>query len=142
MAYATPQEFIDKYPIEALELTTRDNVGATEPNQARLQAALNFISSEIDGYLGERYTLPIAVTAALAFLKTLCLRMTAYELDHIAPQADVRQRYDDAIAKLKAIEHGDSDLPGGSSGGSNIPEASTVERVWDDASLSDYGVQA
>ncbi|RQZ65521.1 DUF1320 domain-containing protein [Burkholderia glumae] len=114
MIYATTDDMQARY----LE---RDLIALTdETNQAidlaRLQAALNDASAEIDGYLSVRYAMPL-VDATLGtplapptLLVRGCCDMAAYLLQTLRPKDDVedaRRRYDSTVRMLRLISTGD-----------------------------------
>jgi len=65
MPYATPDDFLNAFPNEAVELTNLHDALATEPNIERLQKQLNLASAQIDSYLRQRYVLPLDLNAVL-----------------------------------------------------------------------------
>ena len=91
-------------------------------------------SAQIDLYLGGRYTVPITSgTAALAYLVTACVKISAYYLlkrRFISGKYDeFRSDYEDTIEELKEIKSGAMSLPG-----------ITSTAVDTDPTLDDYSI--
>lgn len=82
----------------------------------RVDRALAETSSQIDAYLGVRYTLPIAPVPDV--LRAFAVDMTVYRLALRVgrPRDELRKRYDDAVAYLRAVAKGDANLPGVATG--------------------------
>ncbi len=105
MSYLTAIEFIQRVgEAEAIELTNLDNPSAIAVNTTRLELALTDATSEINGYLANRYDVPLINIPG--FIKLYCLDIARYRLaENNAPEA-YKQKYDTAIARLKDIEKG------------------------------------
>lgn len=125
MAYAAPAALLARYPSARLAELTDDQGQAVQ--QDRLATALADATAEIDGYLGRRYTLPLAQVPAV--IERVCCDMALYRLMALLPKEsveDARRRYEDAQDWLKDLADGQvhlSDLAGG-----ELP-SSTVQRV-------------
>jgi phage gp36-like protein len=114
--YATAADFRDRYPERDLQHLT-DPDGLTVQD-AVLERAAAQASSIIDGYIGARYPLPLAVVPPI--LAEYTVDIGIYRLQVLRPQNDVedaRKRYEDAITYLKLVTKGDADLPGQTSAG-------------------------
>ena len=111
MPYATQQEMIDRYGERVLrELTDRAASGSIDSGV--LDQALNDATALIDGYLLERYSLPLSSTPRL--LTVLACQVAFYQLHpHGAPE-EVRGAYRDAVKTLEAIASGKIAVPGAS----------------------------
>lgn len=82
------------------------NTGNTEAQaaEAHIEAAVESANAIVDGYLGGRYTLPLAEVPGV--LQLHASRIARYELhDQHAPD-EVRRRYDDAIRYLEKVARG------------------------------------
>ena len=103
MPYATQQEMIDRYGERVLrELTDRAASGSIDT--AVLDQALNDATALIDGYLLERYRLPLAETPRM--LTVVAAQIAFYQLHpHGAPE-EVRNAYRDAVKTLEGIAAG------------------------------------
>ena len=108
MIYATQSDITTLYSEDALYVADRDGDGV--PDEAAITRALASASSEIDSFIGVRYTLPLASSTDL--LVQFCVDIAIYRM---ALGRDVlseahRQRYDDAIKHLKEISRGNASL--------------------------------
>lgn len=70
-------------------------------NSMSVDATLQDACEEVDGYIGVRYSLPIAETPQN--LKRLVCDIARYRLWKSRASEEVRQRYEDAIAFLKRV---------------------------------------
>lgn len=103
MAYCTRADLVARFgEREINDLLDRNNDGADDSNALSLVIA--DVSSEIDGYLGSKYSVPLddvpqAVTA-------IACDMVRYKLfDDRAPE-EIRKRYEDATSKLTKYAKG------------------------------------
>lgn len=91
----------------------------------------------VDGYIGSRYTLPLA--AVPAFIVAIAADLTRYELYEEAPTKEVIERRKMAIDMLKDIRDGKILLPGATS---NTPTAGIAvaasERTFSDTVLGNF----
>jgi phage gp36-like protein len=128
MAYATEADIIDLYGAELLD-TLADKSGDGVRDAAAIARALDDARSLIDGYLSQRYTLPLP--AVPAFLRTVCIDVALYRLasNPALLSEDARRRYDDALRFLRDIAAGRASLglPAGSDGAAT--EASGAQVV-------------
>lgn len=111
MSYATPQDIINRYPNRDLVQLTNEDPTATTINTIVLQQALDDASAEIDGYMGGRFTLPLADVPMV--LNRVACDVAIYRLQSLRPihdLMDARRRYDDAIAMLSKVASGDLTL--------------------------------
>lgn len=110
MAYATSSDIEMIYGPEILDaVADRDRSGRR--NELAIQAALDSASAEIDTYIGNRYTTPL--DSVPPYIRQVCVDITVYRLAlDVAPRTEeMRLRYQDAIAYLKAVSEGKIDLP-------------------------------
>lgn len=93
---------------QLVELTDRAEPPAGLIDDQVLGEALGYADSIIDGYLSERYRLPLAGQHLM--LKGIAQDITWWRL-YREPTEDVRKRYEAAIATLKQISSGVIRLP-------------------------------
>ena len=110
MAYATKQDFIDRFGEDGLYLVfDRDQDGLLDRGQPEL--AIAAASTRIDGYLAGRYGVPVTGETALAILKPLCLDIANYEGSvGMTGIEEKRARFDDAIRYLEKVAAGNISL--------------------------------
>lgn len=116
MIYATVEELIAAVPDPSL---LAQATGTEEPDDAKLEKALDDASAKIDGYIGSRYSLPLPEVPPV--LRTYCIDIALYGLLNfraLGDLEDVRLRYKDAIDFLKDL------IKGGVSLG--LPETATA----------------
>lgn len=107
MAYCTQQDLIDRFgEDELVQLTDRANAGVID--EAVLTQAIGDAGAEIDGYLGGRYTLPLATVPVV--LKRLACDIARYNLYDEAASEQVTRRYDGAVNFLRMVARGDISL--------------------------------
>lgn len=133
MSFATVAEFLARLdPQVAQDLSAAS--GAEEPDQARLQAALDDATAELQGYL------PRVPTAHLPTPETLrvhCVKVATYLLTLSRPGKEfeqIRNAYADTIAFYKGL----TEPVGGDSGGASAPlggSACVPESAFNDQSL-------
>lgn len=107
---------------------------------AVLDRAIADAEGEIDGYVGARYALPLPAPVPPVLVSIAC-DITRYRLYDDAVTPVVRQRYEDAIARLKDIAAGRLTL--GIDPASTTPAAigvrvSSRDRVFGDDLLERY----
>ena len=103
MPYATKQDMIDRFGEEELiQLTDRSNAGVIDDQV--LNRAIADADAEIDGYLGGRYALPLAIVPVS--LGRIAADVTRYYLYEDAATDHVRQRYEDAVRFMRAVGEG------------------------------------
>lgn len=124
---------------ELIGLTDDTNSGLTDA--VKVDSALADASAEIDGYLGGRYTLPLAATPAI--LKKLCCDIAIYNLyamGHGAPES--RQKlYDNAVAFLKEVGKGTLNLGAADpikAAGADLASVSGPDRIMGRDGLKDW----
>lgn len=106
MGYANVQDYLDRMgEKETLELTDRDYQG--QINEVVLQTALDDASSQIDGYLVGRYTLPLGNVPRN--LTRLCCDLARYRLcskGDTTISEEVIERYKLSLKELEALASG------------------------------------
>lgn len=106
MMYATADDFILRIgEQQAIELTDRDRTG--EINQQVLAVALADSSSQIDGYLLGRYTLPLA--SIPDNLVRICCDIARYRLvsmSEVTTTDEIIERYKLSLKELEQIASG------------------------------------
>ena len=83
------------------DLSDRNNTGAIDP--AIVAQAITDTCARIDGYLGARYTLPLATLPAA--IPTLACDICRYILAE-RPTDEMRNRYEDALAWFGKVAEG------------------------------------
>lgn len=107
--YASVADLVERFgETEIIELTDLEGTGAIDTAMA--EQALTDASAEIDGYLAARYRLPITADTP-RLLSLLCTDIARYRLQRGVSTDQARQRYEDALAKLKGIARGEVNLP-------------------------------
>ena len=106
MMYATAEDFVLRIgEQQAIELTDRDRTG--EINQQVLAVALADSSSQIDGYLLGRYTLPLA--SIPDNLVRICCDIARYRLvsmSEVTTTDEIIERYKLSLKELEQIASG------------------------------------
>lgn len=109
MPYCTQAEMERRFGRDELrQLTDRDGVGQIDSEV--ITSAIADADALIDGYIGNRYTLPLVSKPPL--LATVSANIARYMLfeDGRAPET-VAQRYRDSVGLLKDISAGRYQLP-------------------------------
>ncbi|NBH76191.1 gp436 family protein [Rodentibacter pneumotropicus] len=106
MNYASVEDFVLRVgEVQAIELTDRDLLG--EVNENLLEVALADSSSQIDGYLAARYTLPLATVPQN--LVRLCCDLARYRLASMSGVVitdEIIERYKLSLKELQDISTG------------------------------------
>lgn len=108
MTYATQADIIDLYGLDALAAADRDGDGVADLEA--VAKALNSASAEADSYLSVRYETPVSGTHP--HLVQICVDIALYRLSNARGflTDELRVRYDDALAALKAYAAGKAAL--------------------------------
>ncbi|NBB17549.1 DUF1320 domain-containing protein [Caulobacter sp. SLTY] len=110
MAYATLADLIAAFgEQDIVQLTDRADPPARLVDPAIAAEALGYADNLIDGYIGARYALPLAV--AQPMLKGVAQDLAWCRLQLVLTE-DAKRRQDAALATLKAIQEGKITLPG------------------------------
>jgi phage gp36-like protein len=108
MPYATYPDLLRNFGESELErVLDRDRDGM--PDSGVMQDGLNFADDLIDGYLRERYAVPL--TPAPANLVSIACDLARYRYYQDQPTELVQLRYDAAIAFLRDVARGLVSLP-------------------------------
>lgn len=106
MNYATAEDFVLRVgEVQAIELTDRDLTGHI--NSDLLDLVLSDSSSQIDGYLAARYTLPLATVPQN--LVRLCCDLARFRLasmSQVAITDEIIARYKLSLKELEDISAG------------------------------------
>ncbi len=94
----------------------------------------------INGYLAARYVLPLSTVPLL--VRNLAADITRFKLWRDRAPEEIRQRYDDALARLKMLSQGLISLPPGSDGSKPSPGVTfagyCAERVFTGSTMRGY----
>lgn len=143
--YCTPTDLIDRYGLTELVQVAGEpgEPGETVLDTAKAARACEDAGDLVDGYLRQRYVLPLTNTPSL--LKRLACAIARYDL-HLGgdrqPTDQVKHERDLAVAFLRDVQAGRADLGLAPAGG--VPaEAGTILsspgiRGLDEDALSDY----
>lgn len=101
MPYASTSNIEDSYGAGRLDMLSADDAGVRDA--AKIARALDDASALIDGYISQRYPLPL--TTVPAVLREACVSIAVYKLatDPTALTEDMRARYDDALRFLRDV---------------------------------------
>lgn len=115
MTYATRADIEALYGADELRSVlnlARNQVELSAEDIARVDQALSEVGSQIDAYLGTRYSLPLAQIPEV--LRAFAIDMAIYRmaLRNGRPRDELRTRYEDATKFLIAVSSGKANLPG------------------------------
>lgn len=106
MAYATQQDLVDRFgDTELVQLSDRLDPQTGTINATIVAKALADAGELIDGYLANRYRVPVAAPVP-AILLQLAADIARYKLHVNEPPDLVRKNYEDALKRLKEIGEG------------------------------------
>ncbi len=125
--YATLEDLTRQIP-EDLLIQLTDDVGSGVIDTAVTNTALETADVEIDGYLGARYSLPMAEVPAVLIKYAVDIAVYNLYSRREAPPENRVKRYDDAIAFLKMVATGRISL------GANDPEPPAADEAMVTAS--------
>jgi len=109
MAYCTRANLVDRFDeTEIADLLDGNNDGQDDPQ--KLPSRVQDADALIDGYLGTQYAVPITGTVPQAIVFIACDIVRYLLWDQRAPE-EVRNRYNDAVARLKDYARGIMILP-------------------------------
>jgi len=109
MAYATLADLVTRYGADEIEQLT-DRAGRAEIDSDPVDAALTDAGALIDGYLAQRYALPVSPAPPL--LLRLACDVARFNLHGNAATEAVRAAYKDALTTLRDLSTGTAVLPG------------------------------
>jgi phage gp36-like protein len=143
MAYAAQSDLVTRFGSTELAQLT-DRVAGTTIDTAVVAGALADADALIDGYLAQRYALPVSPVPAL--LLRVAADIARFLLHGNAATEAVRGAYDDALRVLRDLAAGRAALPGaaavaaganpGAAGGRVLVTA--PDRVVDRTSIGDF----
>lgn len=109
MSYAALADLVTRFSErELVQLTDRGDEPTGAIDAARVGHALDEADNVINSYVGVRYALPLASVPAL--LVDLACDLARFKLYDTGAPEEVRKRYEDAIARLKALSKGEAVL--------------------------------
>lgn len=140
-SYATKQDLIDRFgEQELIERTDRVHIPPSTVDDAVVDQALGDATSEIDGYIAARYTLPLA-SVPRRLVKVTCDLARYYLLGNAADDT-ARAAYEDGVkwlvnvskgvVQLDKPEGGDAPAPAGG------PQVSSVPHTFDPDTMRDF----
>ena len=136
MSYATQQDLIDRYgEQEVIQLTDRADPPAETIDAAVVAKALADAGAMIDGYLGGRYTLPLATVPPV--LTGYAGDIARYRLYGDAAPDRVEKAYRDAIRFLEMVAAGKISLGAGAPAVAGAPEYVSPGRMFTHDTLKD-----
>lgn len=119
MIYATVADLVARFgERELVQLTDRENIPPSEVDADLVETKIGDASAFVDGYVGQRYRLPLAGCAkpdgaggveyvAPPVLARITCDLARYYLhDDLAPENEVYRRYKAAVRELESIADG------------------------------------
>lgn len=145
MAYCTLDDLKAIMPENDLIQLTDDSIPATQINTYNAEKAISNTNELIDGYLRDRYVLPLSPVPGL--INTLAVDITAWRLYarrvKLTPPEGVSERYRDALKTLELIRIGklklgigEKETPGSTSDAAQI--TSQPPRIFSSETLHGY----
>jgi len=131
MIILSADEFVERIGAQEADTVAGDGPrGARRLDMAKIAAAVAWAGDLITGYIRARY--PSDIVPVPDLLKGFCVDIAFYRLrykagDQSGVNAEVRQRYEDAIARLRDIQSGRLAIDANQPGANNI--AATEMRV-------------
>jgi phage gp36-like protein len=115
--YVTAADLTARYgALALLQLTDRDSIGVADPGM--VDAACADATELMDGYLGERYSLPL--TPVTGIVKGWACTIAWFKLNVSSPPPEVRTAYLDVIDQLSQARTGKLILQA-----NGVPDAAT-----------------
>lgn len=140
MAYCTRANLVDRFSeTEIADLLDGNNDG--QDDQQKLPSRVQDAEALINGYLGTQYAVPITGTVPQAIVFIAC-DIVRYLLWDKRASEEVRNRYNDAVARLKDYSRGIMILPELDKPATNTTggvDYYAEERVFTRDSLSGFG---
>lgn len=131
MPYCSETAFKERFGSEELA-----NLLATDADRTYAAAAAD-ADAIVDGYVGSRYTLPLATVPA--FVVGIAADLTRYELYEEAPTKEVIERRKMALDMLRDIRDGNLVLPGADANTAKpVIAVSSADRVFTDCVMDRY----
>lgn len=108
MSYASLEDLIERAgELEILQIADRDHDGAADPDV--IDAALVHANNIVNGYIGAKYTLPLATTPDL--VRTWSVSIARYFLHRNGAPDHIEADYKTAISALKDVARGLISIP-------------------------------
>ena len=139
MAYATQQDLIDRFgESEVIALTDRSDPPAGAVDAAVAALALSDADSEIDVYVGRRYTLPLEPVPTV--LVRVACDIARYRLSDDADvlTEEVSNRYNGALRLLRDLAAGKATLGVAAPPVLDSPRVNAQPRVFTRETLADF----
>lgn len=112
MAYCSLEDITGVIPERELIMLTDDMVPPIAVNQVVVDQAIASAGTLINGYIGARYSIPLATVPEL--VKSIALDITVYKIylrrKKGMPSDAVKTGYDDAMKQLRDIQSGKLNL--------------------------------
>lgn len=105
--YATEADLKTRFGAQVIDDLKLGREGGADPVNV-VQVALQDAEEEINGYIGSRYSLPLA--SVPSNLKRIACDIARYRLYTEDPLEHITKLYDDAIAFLKRVQDKKADL--------------------------------
>ena len=105
--YATEADLKTRFGAQVIDDLKLGREGGADPVDV-VQVALQDAEEEINGYIGSRYSLPLA--SVPSNLKRIACDIARYRLYTEDPLEHITKLYDDAIAFLKRVQDKKADL--------------------------------
>lgn len=140
MAYCTQADLLTKIDeSELIQATDDDDLGVV--NAANVTAAIEAADAEINGYLAERYSVPLDPVPAV--LKVHAIDMAIYHvyLRRLGPPEHREKQYTNCVNFLRLLAKGDVGLGVGDpdgSGSDNTPEFEGPGRTFSRESMKGF----
>jgi phage gp36-like protein len=106
--YATQEDIAALYGADALFVADRDGNGT--PDARAVARALASATDEVNSYLAVRYTLPLPAVPGVLVQAVVDIALYRLALSKDVQSKEHRQRYDDAIARLRDLAAGKAQL--------------------------------
>ena len=137
--YATLDDLQKQLP-EDLLIQLTDDVGTGVIDTAVTDSALESADVEIDGYLGERYTLPLNPVPAIITKQAVDIAVYNLYARRQGPPEHWQKRYDNVIRFLGSVVKGDISLGVGDPEGAveDIAQVSAQDRVFSRDTLKNF----
>jgi phage gp36-like protein len=105
MAYATQQDMIDAKGLDAV-LAVADRTHSGAPDAGAITDALDAASTQMDGYMSERFDLPLATPPSWG--KRICIDLAMYILADSGGTATetIEKRNDAAVKFMEGVSRG------------------------------------
>lgn len=129
--YATVEQLKRKFgESELIQLTDNEQPYTNAINYNKLNAAIEEANSEVDAYIGSRYTLPLhPIPPFLANIACNLVRYYAVTGD-LSENDPIKTRFDSSIKTLTKIAKGEISLGGAPAGGSPSTQSSANNVIF------------